>query len=172
MSNKMHPIRKRRLQAVIVAGVLLSVVASLVLYAMRQNISLFYTPTQVSAGGAPLHHPVRVGGMVVNGSLHYSAGGRVVEFALTDFVATIKIKYKGLLPDLFREGQGVVVNGQIQEKNQVIASEVLAKHDAKYMPPEIRNLAKKVPSISTLIPNPSPKGRREQSEVNEEKMKS
>ncbi len=139
----MHAIRKRRLQTMMVIAVLLAVVASLVLYAMRQNISLFYTPTQVSKGEAPLHHPVRVGGMVVKGSIQYFEGGRMVEFTLTDFVATLKIQYNGLLPDLFREGQGVVVNGQIEEQNRVIASEVLAKHDAKYMPPEIRNLVKK-----------------------------
>lgn len=138
----MHPIRKRRLQAVLAMSILLAIVISLVLYAMRQNISLFYTPTQVSKGQAPIHHPVRVGGMVVKGSIHYSDGGRQVAFAVTDFVATIKIQYKGLLPDLFREGQGVVVNGMIEDDHQVRATEVLAKHDAKYMPPEIRQLAK------------------------------
>lgn len=137
----MHPVRKRRLYACFALAVLLSGVVSLVLYAMRQNISLFYTPTQVSKGDAPQQHPVRVGGMVVKGSIHYLDAGRVVEFVITDYVAEIKIHYKGLLPDLFREGQGVVVNGVIHDKQLVNATEVLAKHDANYMPPEIRHLS-------------------------------
>lgn len=139
----MHAIRKRRLYALLALIILLSLVASLVLYAMRQNISLFYTPTQVIQGQAPENHHIRVGGMVVKGSIHYLNHGRVVEFTVADFDAQIKVQYKGLLPDLFREGQGVVVNGCIKGKNLVIASEVLAKHDAKYMPPEIRGMVKK-----------------------------
>lgn len=138
----MHPLRKKRLIGVLALIGLLGVVTALVLYAMRQNISLFYTPTQVFQGEAPYQTRIRVGGMVVKGSIHRLKDGRTVEFDVTDFKTKVSIQYQGILPDLFREGQGVVVSGQLLNKASVLAEEVLAKHDAKYMPPEIRGMRK------------------------------
>lgn len=136
----MHPLRKRRL--LITAGLLglLSVVIALVMYAMRQNISLFYTPTQVFSGEAPRAARIRVGGMVVKGSIHRLNQGRDVVFKVTDFKHELLIRYTGILPDLFREGQGVVVKGRWLGNQTVLAEEVLAKHDARYMPPELKGM--------------------------------
>ncbi len=139
----MHPIRKRRLCYLLVLLAFLSMVVMLVLYAIRQNISLFYTPSQVHEGHAPTHMSVRIGGMVKQGSVHRGVSGQHIYFEVTDFKHEVQVKYDGMLPDLFREGQGVVVDGQLTNKNQLIATEVLAKHDATYMPPAIRDMVKR-----------------------------
>lgn len=124
---------------------ILAVASALVLYALRQNISLFYTPTQVATGQAPVNHPIRVGGMVEKGSIIRAAQGLEVQFKITDFEKTITVTYQGILPDLFREGQGIVAEGQLTDTHLFRASQVLAKHDANYMPPEVKAaLAKKV----------------------------
>jgi cytochrome c-type biogenesis protein CcmE len=126
---------------------IVSIASTLVLYALRQNISLFYTPTQVALGEAPLHHAIRVGGMVEKGSIVRAAKGLEVQFKITDFKKTITVTYQGILPDLFREGQGIVAEGQVTDTLYFRASQVLAKHDANYMPPEVKAaLAKKVNS--------------------------
>ncbi|AHE66804.1 cytochrome c-type biogenesis protein CcmE [Legionella oakridgensis ATCC 33761 = DSM 21215] len=117
---------------------ILSVATALVLYALRQNISLFYTPTQVAAGEAPLHRAVRVGGMVVKGSVVRDTNDLSVRFRVTDFQNTVEIVYRGILPDLFREEQGIVAQGQLTAKGHFQATEVLAKHDENYMPPEVK----------------------------------
>lgn len=143
----MNPARKRKIVILISALVVLSLAAALVLYALRQNISLFYTPTQIAAGDAPLQQAIRVGGMVDKGSFIRDKEGLGVSFKITDFNQTITVKHVGILPDLFREGQGVVVEGQLIDNQHVQASRVLAKHDANYMPPEVKAaLAKKVNS--------------------------
>lgn len=115
----------------------------LVLYAMRQNISLFYTPSQVSEGQAPQNIAIRIGGMVKKGSIHRDASGQHIYFDITDFKHHLHVQYDGILPDLFREGQGVVVDGRLTADNQLLASDVLAKHDARYMPPAVREIAKR-----------------------------
>lgn len=143
----MIPARKRKLLILSCSLLILSIVSALVLYALRQNISLFYTPTDIVLGKAPLHHDIRVGGMVEKGSFIRAQQGLGVEFKITDFEHTITVLHTGILPDLFREEQGVVIEGQLIDPQHVQASRVLAKHDANYMPPEVKSaLAKKVRS--------------------------
>ncbi len=143
----MIPARKRKIMILVFTLFILSVAAALVLYALRQNISLFYTPTQAVAGEAPKQHNIRIGGMVEKGSIIRSKKSLDVEFRITDFNQTITVTYTGILPDLFREDQGVVAEGQLLDNQRFRASHVLAKHDANYMPPEVKAaLSKKVHS--------------------------
>lgn len=134
----MNALRRRKISMILFVLAVLSVVAFLVLYALRQNISLFYTPTQVIAGEAPHNHHIRVGGMVKKGSILRKTNSLKVQFAITDFKQTIKVTYQGILPDLFREGQGIVAEGQVNDNLEFSASQILAKHDANYMPPEVK----------------------------------
>ncbi|STY29710.1 cytochrome c-type biogenesis protein CcmE [Legionella wadsworthii] len=143
----MVPARKRKLMMILFILSILSIASALVLYALRQNISLFYTPSQAVAGEVPQHHKIRMGGMVEKDSIVRSKKGLDVAFKITDFNRTITVSYTGILPDLFREGQGVVAEGQLLDKYHFQASQVLAKHDANYMPPEVKAaLSKKVRS--------------------------
>lgn len=116
----------------------LTIAAALVLYALRQNISLFYTPSQIAAGEATFNQRIRLGGMVVKNSIIKSKKSLAVQFDLTDFNHTVHVSYNGLLPDLFREGQGIVASGRLTDNGHFKADEVLAKHDANYMPPEVK----------------------------------
>lgn len=143
----MNPARKRKIMMILFIMSILSIASGLVLYALRQNISLFYTPTQLTAGEAPLKHPIRVGGMVEKGSIIRASQGLEVRFNITDFDKTITVTYIGILPDLFREGQGIVAEGEATDLNNFRATQVLAKHDANYMPPEVKAaLSEKVKS--------------------------
>ena len=134
----MNSARKRKLLILLSALIALSLAAGLVLYALRQNISLFYTPTQIAEGQAPAKQAIRVGGMVEKGSLVRAKEGLKVEFKVSDLRKTVTVVHTGILPDLFREGQGVVVEGQLIDNQHVLATRVLAKHDEKYMPPEVK----------------------------------
>jgi cytochrome c-type biogenesis protein CcmE len=107
------------------------------LVALKDNINLFYTPQQIADGEAPIDRTIRAGGMVVEGSVKRAKDDLTVMFDVTDSKAEVTIRYTGILPDLFREGQGIVALGQINQQGQCIASEVLAKHDENYMPPEV-----------------------------------
>lgn len=133
----MNVARKQKLLLLVVFIVTMATVMALVLYALRQNISLFYTPTDIVEGKAPINVPIRVGGMVVHGSL-VRKPDLTVQFSITDYNKTIVIQYKGILPDLFREGQGIVAAGLFMSNHRLRATEVLAKHDEKYMPPEVK----------------------------------
>ena len=135
----MKPARKRKLLVIILIGTVLALVSALVLYALRQNISLFFTPTQIAKGDAPANHSIRVGGMVVPGSIKRVGDDLSVRFKITDYQRTVEVVYRGILPDLFREGQGIVAQGQLIDNLHVRATEVLAKHDEKYMPPEVKD---------------------------------
>lgn len=127
--------RHKRL-ALIATGVIgLSVAALFVANAFRSNLVFFYSPTEVYTGKAPADRMFRIGGMVEKGSVKRSPDGLKVEFVVTDFNQRLVVKYQGLLPDLFREGQGVVAQGRLEER-VFLAREVLAKHDENYMPPE------------------------------------
>lgn len=139
----MNPKRKKRLMIVlfIVAGVGVSV--GLTLYALSQNINLFYSPTQIAKGEAPLNTRIRAGGMVVEGSVIRDPKSLKVEFAVTDFENSVPIVYSGILPDLFREGQGIVAQGEMDAEGKLQAVEVLAKHDENYMPPEVAEALEK-----------------------------
>ncbi len=134
----MHPARRRKLSIIILILVILALACGLVLYALRQNISLFYTPMQIASGSVPKQHLIRVGGMVVKGSILRNANGLDVTFQLTDYAQTVQVIYHGILPDLFREEQGVVAQGMLQNDSTFHATQVLAKHDENYMPPEVK----------------------------------
>ena len=115
--------------------------AALALTALNKNINLFYSPTQVANGEAPENTTFRLGGMVVDGSVKRSDTDLKVRFDLTDTAKSITVEYEGILPDLFREGQGIVTTGAIKN-GAFVASEVLAKHDETYMPPEVSEALK------------------------------
>ncbi len=130
----------RRRQRLIFVGVVLAGVAiatALALTAIGENMLYFYSPSQIATGEAPRSHDVRVGGLVVAGSIEREIGGLDVRFALTDTSATVPVAYTGILPDLFREGQGIVALGRLGQDGVFRAREVLAKHDENYMPPEV-----------------------------------
>lgn len=133
----MHPKRKKRLIVVLAVVVLSSLGVGLVTYGLRGNINLFYPPAEVIAGKAPVGQPIRVGGMVVEGSIVRSESSLDVRFEVTDYAGTVPVMYSGILPDLFDEGQGVVAAGKLDERGLFVAHEVLAKHDENYMPPEV-----------------------------------
>jgi cytochrome c-type biogenesis protein CcmE len=134
--------RHRRI-ALIAAGVAgLAIAATLVLKALNENLAFFFTPTQVAANEAPHNRAFRVGGMVEVGSVKRQADGVTVHFVVTDTSKSIPVAYKGVLPDLFREGKGVVAQGRL-DGGTFVASEVLAKHDENYMPPEAAAALKK-----------------------------
>ena len=123
--------------ALIVGGLaILGIVATLVLNAFQSNLVFFFSPTQVAAGEAPRGKNFRIGGMVKEGSLQREADGVTLRFIVTDTDKDMTVAYKGILPDLFREGKGVVAQGRLGEDGVFAASEVLAKHDENYMPPE------------------------------------
>ena len=128
--------RQRRLVWVLLGLVLVSTAVILVLRALNSNVMFFYSPSQVQAGEAPRNAAFRLGGLVEAGSLQRSADGLQVQFIVTDQVKSVPVAYKGLLPDLFKEGKGVVVSGKLEGEGPFRASEVLAKHDENYMPPE------------------------------------
>ncbi|BBL73478.1 cytochrome c-type biogenesis protein CcmE [Methylomagnum ishizawai] len=135
--------RQKRMTVVglILLGV--SVAAFLALTAFQKNLLYFYTPSQVAAGEAPKGYPFRVGGLVVPGTVQREANGTTVHFTLSDGgPATVKVVYTGILPDLFREGQGIISIGQLNPAGVFEASEVLAKHDENYMPPEVADSLK------------------------------
>ena len=133
----MHPVRKQRLYLVLFVIVFSSAAIGLVLYGLSGNINLFYPPAEVAAGKAPIGQPIRVGGMVVDGSIERSDDSLEVRFEVTDYQAKVAIVYEGILPDLFDEGQGAVAAGMLNEAGVLEATEVLAKHDENYMPPEV-----------------------------------
>lgn len=133
----MHPVRKKRLITVSAILVIVGAAIGLMLYALQQNINLFYSPSQVAEGEAPNNVMLRIGGMVVEGSINRDPESLAVQFEVTDYAHTVKVEYKGILPDLFREGQGIVAQGKLNQDNTLIAQEVLAKHDENYMPPEV-----------------------------------
>ena len=132
----MHPARKQRL--ILVSLVVLSSAAiGLVAFARRDNINLFYPPADVVAGKAPTDRSIRLGGMVVAGSIERSNSELDTIFWVTDYEASVPVRYSGILPDLFAEGEGVVAEGTLDESGMLIATQVLAKHDENYMPPEV-----------------------------------
>ena len=130
--------KPRHKRLAIIAGALasLGVAAALVLNALDSNIALYVTPSEVAAGKAPQGKAFRIGGMVKEGSIKREADGVTVSFIVTDTEKDLLVAYKGILPDLFKEGKGVVAQGKLADGGRFVASEVLAKHDENYMPPE------------------------------------
>ena len=129
--------RKKRILIVcaILVGISISVI--LILTAFEKNLMYFYSPTEIINGDAPKARSFRIGGLVVTDSVIRNSDDLKVSFILTDMVNEVKVIYEGILPDLFREGQGIVANGKLQSDNIFIAEQVLAKHDENYMPPEV-----------------------------------
>ena len=133
----MTPARKKRFALILLmlGGIALGV--NFALESLNQNIMFFFTPSEVMAGKAPVNKLFRIGGMVVEGSVRRPGDGLTVAFDLTDNAQQVTVRYTGILPDLFREGQGIIANGQIGDDGRFVAQEVLAKHDENYMPPEV-----------------------------------
>jgi cytochrome c-type biogenesis protein CcmE len=130
----MNPIRKQRL--IFIACILgcMTFAVGLALYALSQNINLFFSPTQIALGQAPKNHVFRLGGIVKNHSVHHLSNSSEITFIVADNKNQITVDYAGILPDLFREGQSVVVEGKLNAQGVLMASQVLAKHDEKYLP--------------------------------------
>ena len=148
----MRPRRQRMIfVGVVLAGV--AVATALALTAIGENMLYFYSPSQIAAGEAPPSVDVRVGGLVVAGSIERQDNGLDVRFDVTDTAATVRVTYTGIIPDLFREGQGIVALGKIGDDGVFRAREVLAKHDENYMPPEVAE-ALKLAAEGGSIPRP------------------
>src|SRR5215470_16010318 len=128
--------RHKRLALIVGGLAVLAIAAALVLNAFRSNLVFFFSPSQIASGEAPKDRAFRIGGMVENGSLKRESDGLTVQFIVTDTAKSVPVVYKGILPDLFREGKGVVAQGRLGNDGVFHADEVLAKHDENYMPPE------------------------------------
>lgn len=128
--------RTKRLSLVAASLAALGVATWLILSAFQQNLVFFFTPSQVLSGAAPANQRLRLGGMVEVGSVVRAADGVTVSFVVTDTVQRLPVQYRGILPDLFKEGKGVVAQGTLSSERRFVADEVLAKHDENYMPPE------------------------------------
>ena len=139
----MHPLRRQRL--IIAAFILVgaSAAATLIFRALSDNINFFYAPAQIAEGEAPTGRTIRVGGLVVPGSLKRAESGLDLAFRVTDNRADLEVDFRGILPDLFSEGKGVVAVGELMPGGRFKAAEVLAKHDENYMPPEVHEALKK-----------------------------
>jgi cytochrome c-type biogenesis protein CcmE len=132
-------VKPRHKRAAIIVGALIAIAiaAVLILNALNSNIALYVTPSEVAAGKSPAGQAFRIGGMVKDGSV--KRDGLTVHFVITDMVKDIPVAYTGILPDLFKEGKGAVIQGRLNPDGQFVASEVLAKHDENYMPPEAKH---------------------------------
>lgn len=139
----MHPQRKKRLALVLAIVIATSVGIGLMTYALSNNINLFYEPTRVANGEAPIDKTIRVGGMVVKGSVERDPQTLDVAFVLTDYSKEVPVRYSGILPDLFSEQEGAVATGKLSSDGVFYADQVLAKHDEKYMPPEVAKALEK-----------------------------
>jgi cytochrome c-type biogenesis protein CcmE len=129
--------RKQRLAVVILIMLGTGIATALALTAFRENMLFFFDPSQIVAGDVPLDRQIRVGGMVEDGSIQREADSLRIAFSITDFQHSVLVKYEGILPDLFREGQGVIAIGKMQADGLFKASQILARHDENYMPPEV-----------------------------------
>jgi cytochrome c-type biogenesis protein CcmE len=150
----MNPRRQKRLAAVVAFVLLLGGAIGAMLYALQQNIDLFYTPSQLIEGMGDdkvkpqIGQRLRIGGMVVKGSVRRDPNSLKVSFDLVDTGPLVTVEYEGILPDLFREGQGIVAQGVLVDEKTILASEVLAKHDEEYMPPEVAEAVKGITHVA------------------------
>lgn len=135
--------KRRRLYVFIGAMVLLSAATALVIGAFRDNLVFFFSPTELVENSIVVGQRIRIGGLVEDGSFVRDEDGLTVHFSITDLNRNIRVSYRGILPSLFREGQGVVVQGRLENSDHFIADEVMAKHDENYMPPEVADALKK-----------------------------
>ena len=139
----MTPQRRKRLYLVLGVVVGVGIAATLALSAFRQNVTFYFIPTEVASGAVHSEQSFRLGGMVSKGSVRRTPGSLQVSFLVTDFKHDVPVTYSGVLPDLFREGQGIIAHGAMNSNGAFVADEVLAKHDEKYMPPEVAASLKK-----------------------------
>lgn len=146
----MTPIRKRRLGKIFLLVCGVSTALGLALTALQENINLFFTPSQIIAGEVPEGIFIRAGGLVEKGSLVRTTDSLELHFSITDGSRNIIVKYKGILPDLFREGQGVVALGKLNQDKVLQADQILAKHDENYMPPEAAHALKEASAANQL----------------------
>ncbi len=147
----MKPIRKQRLTLILLMVAGIAVAVGFALNAFNENLMFFFSPSEVVAGEAPSDNMFRLGGMVVEGSVVRPGNDLTIRFDLTDFEKTVTVQYTGILPDLFREGQGIVSRGQLSDDGVFVAEEVLAKHDENYMPPEVAaSLKKQKPNLKSM----------------------
>ncbi len=147
-----HPKRRKRLALIALMITGIGSAVALATIALKENINLFYGPTQILEGEAPKNHAFRIGGMVEVGSVKRNKDSLEIYFEVTDTVNKVPVSYTGILPDLFREGQGIVAQGKLREDGVFVADTVLAKHDENYMPPEAAqaiNDAQKIQSTLT-----------------------
>jgi cytochrome c-type biogenesis protein CcmE len=135
---KVTALHKRRISIIVALVLAIAMAVALTLFALKQNINLFFTPSDIVNQQASMDHTIRMGGIVVPGSVKRSAHDLSVVFTLTDTKNNVVVHYTGILPDLFRENQGIVVLGTIQNDQSFLAQEVLAKHDENYMPAEVK----------------------------------
>ena len=140
---KARAARRRRLAVLLLAGLGLGTAAALTLTAFDDHLVFFHTPSDIADKKVPLDRQMRIGGLVEEGSLERVAGSIEVKFRVTDLEHAVPVVYRGVLPDLFREGQGVVANGKLASDGVFTASEVLARHDENYMPPEVAEALKR-----------------------------
>jgi cytochrome c-type biogenesis protein CcmE len=138
----MRIVKKKRLALILLMITGISIATFFGLRAFNDNLMYFFSATDVVEGKAPKDHLFRLGGMVVKGSVVRQPSGLTVQFVLTDMAKEVTVQYTGILPDLFREGQGIVANGKLDANGVFIAQEVLAKHDENYMPPEVKSSLK------------------------------
>ena len=143
--------RHKRLLLILAGLVILGAVTMLVLNAFQSNLVFFLSPTQVAAGEAPKGKAFRIGGMVKEGSIRREADGVTLSFVVTDTEKDMAVRYKGILPDLFKEGKGAVAQGKVGDDGIFVATEVLAKHDENYMPPEAQAAVDKAHEASRTL---------------------
>tara|TARA_Y100000780_G_C13602825_1_gene385303 strand:+ start:262 stop:696 length:435 start_codon:yes stop_codon:yes gene_type:complete len=139
----------RRRQRLVLVGLIVvgcTIATGLTLLALRENINLFFSPSQIIEGTAPSNTTIRLGGMVVAGSVQ-RGDNLGVTFVLTDLAEQVTVTYEGILPDLFREGQGIVTQGKLDSTGRFVAEQVLAKHNETYMPPEVNDALRKVMTV-------------------------
>jgi cytochrome c-type biogenesis protein CcmE len=148
--------RRKRLYTVMAIAAGVAIAVAFAVQAFRENMMLFYDPSEVVAGKAPQGRAFRIGGMVTDGSVARETGSLEVKFVVTDFQSSVPVSYTGVLPDLFREGQGVVAHGKLDAQGVFVADEVLAKHDENYMPPEVAESLKKHPPPVSTAPRAGP----------------
>lgn len=146
----MKPARKQRLLLIALMVIGATLATGFALKSFNENLMYFFSTTDVLAGKAPKDALFRLGGMVVKGSVNRPNDDLTVNFKLTDFNKEVTVEYTGILPDLFREGQGIVAHGKLNSEGVFIAQEVLAKHDENYMPPEVKDSLKKQNAAAAL----------------------
>ncbi len=145
---------KQRLTVVLLLVVGIGTAVALALSAFQENMLFFFNPSEVVAGEVPTDRTIRVGGLVTNGSVKRANDSLLVEFSVTDTKNSVPVKYEGILPDLFREGQGIIAIGRLEADGSFKAQEVLAKHDETYMPPEVADSLKAAQAENAQIKMP------------------